>query len=237
MFMTPSATFARDDATVRPVVSFAHHIEHTLLAPEARAVDYARLCDEALEHALFGVCVPSARVRLCKERVGSRVAVVTVVGFPLGAVLTSAKAEETRAAVGEGADEVDMVVDVGRLRDADERAIHADIAAVVAACAGRPLKVILETGLLDDAGKRLGARLALEAGAAFVKTCSGMPGRGVATAEDVRTLREVVGNRLGIKASVGIRTARAATELIEAGATRIGTSAGPKLLAELSEGT
>lgn len=236
MLLSPCATFARDDATVRPVVSLAHHIEHTLLAPEARAADYARLCDEALEHGLFGICVPSARVRPCKSQVGDRVRVVTVVGFPLGAVLTAAKVEETRVAVGEGADEVDMVVDVGRLRDADEAAVEADIAAVVGACGGRPVKVILETGLLDEAGKRLGARLSMAAGAAFVKTCTGMPGRGVATPEDVRTLREVVGTRLGIKASGGVRTARAALELIEAGATRIGTSAGPKLLAELSEG-
>jgi deoxyribose-phosphate aldolase len=219
------------------VVRLETYIEHTLLAPEARAEDYARLCREALEHGLYGVCVPSARVAACAAMLRGGAKLVTVIGYPLGVVLTAAKVAEARAAVQAGADELDVVVDVGRLLDADEDAVRADLRAVVAACEGRPLKVILETGLLDEDAKRRGARLCMEAGAAFVKTCTGMPGRGVATAADVRTLRDVVGAHLGIKASGGIRTSRAALELIDAGATRIGTSAGPRLLAEHLEGT
>lgn len=219
------------------MVALERHIEHTLLAPEAGSDDFARLCDEALEHGLLGICVPSAWVSFCVARVARRALVVTVVGFPNGAVLTSAKAEEARAAVEAGADELDMVVDVGRLREGDVRAVARDVEAVVRGCAGRPLKVILETGLLDDAQKRLGAELAVAAGARFVKTCTGMPGRGAATVHDVGLLRGAVGPDIGVKASGGVRSARTALDLLGAGATRIGTSAGPKLVRELSEGS
>jgi deoxyribose-phosphate aldolase len=235
--LPPSADHDVPRRCYRPrVVRLEALIEHTLLAPEARAADYARLCEEAVSSRIHGVCVPSSRVHTCAEQLAGRAKVVTVIGYPLGAVLTSAKVAETIGAIADGADELDVVLDVGRLRDGDRAAVLADLRAVVAACEGRPLKVILETGLLDDTQKRIGAQLAVEAGAAFVKTCTGMPGRGVATVADVLILREAIGPTIGIKASGGIRTARAALELIDAGATRIGTSAGPKLLAELVEG-
>ncbi|MCA9530846.1 MAG: deoxyribose-phosphate aldolase [Myxococcales bacterium] len=209
-----------------PRPDLAPFIEHTLLAGAATAADVERLCDEAVEHGFFGVCVTPARVALCRRRLdGTGVRVVSVVGFPLGANLTTIKAVEAVRAVGDGADELDVVAALGALRDGAYDLVVEDICQVVRGAQGRPVKVILETGALTEEQKRVGAALAKGAGAAFVKTSTGF-GPGGATVEDVRLLRSVVGATIGVKASGGVRDAAAADALIEAGATRIGTSRG-----------
>lgn len=213
----------------------ARRIEHTLLAPDASLVDLRRLVTEARDHDLFGVCVSSnrvAEVRALLDGLRCHAKLVTVVGFPSGAVPTTIKREETRLVVEQGADEIDVVADLGHFRDGDLARCRDDLGAVVAAAAGRPVKVILETGLLrDDHEKRELARLAVEAGAAFLKTSTGTQGRGVATAHDVALLREVAGAHVLVKASGGIRTREDALAMVAAGADRLGTSSGPRLLA------
>lgn len=200
-------------------------IDHTLLAPKATRDDIDRVCDEAREHGFASVCVNSCWVGHVAGRLeGSSVMPICVVGFPLGAMATVSKAAETRQAVMDGALEVDMVINVGRLKGGELDLVGDDIAAVVDAANGRPVKVILETALLTDDEKRTACRLAKEAGAAFVKTCTGFGGGG-ATVEDIALMREVVGPEMGIKASGGIRTAQDARRMLEAGATRIGASA------------
>lgn len=210
-------------------------IEHTLLAPDAIAADFERLVNEAVAHALFGVCVPSVRVREVRAllgAVGEGPRLVTVVGFPSGAVPTAIKARECSLAVDDGADELDMVINIGWIRDADFERVRREVADVVAAASGRPVKVILETGLLSDEQKRISACLCVDAGAAFVKTSTGTPERGGATVADIRLLRAAVGEHVGVKASGGVRSRAFALELLAAGANRIGTSAGPRLLTE-----
>jgi deoxyribose-phosphate aldolase len=215
----------------------AGRIEHTLLSPLATRVMFERLCEEARRHSLFAVCVSSFWVQHCAELLrSSPVRVVSVVGFPLGASASAAKAFECELAIGHGAHEIDMVLQLGALQAGDHRAVAADIEAVVRAAGGRPVKVILETALLSDDDKRLGCALAEQAGAAFVKTSTGFArpepasAPSGATPEDVRLLREAVGSRLGVKASGGIRDAAFARALVAAGADRIGTSAGPALV-------
>lgn len=214
-----------------PGVALASVIEHTLLAPTATRAMVERHCAEARMHGLFAVCVNPVHVARCATLLAQTpVRLVTVVGFPLGANAQAAKAFECELAVREGAQEIDMVVYLGALKAGDRHAVRADIAAVVSAAAGRPVKVILETSALDDGEKRLGCALAQEAGATFVKTSTGFGSAGASVA-DVRLLRQVVGDRLGIKASGGIRDAAFARELLEAGADRIGTSLGVALAA------
>lgn len=201
-------------------------IEHTQLRSDATRVDVHRLCDEAREHGFAGVCVHPAHVAACARRLeGTGVSVVTVVGFPLGANRTDTKVFEARRAVDDGAHEVDMVMALWALRAGEDEAARADAAAVVEAVAPRPVKLILETGLWDDSLKRRACEVALRAGAAFVKTSTGM-GAGGATEHDVRLLRSAVGHALRIKASGGIRDAATARAMAAAGADRIGTSAG-----------
>jgi deoxyribose-phosphate aldolase len=201
-------------------------IEHTLLRADATRLDVLRLCDEAREHGFAGVCVHPVHVTACAARLaGSGVAVVTVVGFPLGANRTETKVFEARAAVADGADEIDMVPMLGALREGDDAKVGDDVAEVVQAVAPCAVKVILETALLDDASKRRACAIARDAGAAFVKTSTGF-GPGGATVDDVRLLRAAVGDALGVKASGGIRDAATARAMVEAGADRIGTSAG-----------
>ncbi len=211
-------------------------IEHTNLRPEASAADVDRLCSEAVTWGFFGVCVNPARVARAAARLeGTGVRVVTVCGFPLGAGLTETRVLEARHAVEEGAREVDVVIPIGRLKDGDAAGVAADLAAVVRASkAANPsalVKVILEVGLLTEDEIRSGCRLAAEAGADFVKTSTGF-GPGGATPENVALLRAAVGDRLGVKASGGIRQYRQALALIEAGADRLGTSAGVSLAME-----
>jgi deoxyribose-phosphate aldolase len=208
-------------------------IEHTALAADVTPARIDRLCDEALAHGFFGVCVNPVHVARCRARLaGSRVRLVTVVGFPLGASMSECKAHEADLAVRAGADELDMVMAVGLAKAGDWTAVERDAAAVVRAAGGRPVKLILETGLLDAEEKARACGIAVEAGVAFVKTCTGFAA-GTATVEDVRLLGVALAGRLPIKASGGIRTAVQAKALLAAGATRLGTSASVQIVGEL----
>lgn len=210
----------------------AKAVEHTLLNPIATGSEIDALCDEAIEHVLYGVCINPCWVPRCRSRLGSRgPRLVTVVGFPLGAVTTESKVQETSQAIAQGADEIDMVLALWAFRSGDVAATRADVRAVVDAAEGRPVKVILETGMLSDDEKRRAATLAVEGGARFVKTSTGFGSGGGATVADVQLLRKVVGPEVGIKASGGIRDRGFAQELLLAGADRIGTSSGVALVA------
>lgn len=209
-------------------------IEHTLLAATATPDAIEVLCGEALAHGFAGVCVNPIHVPRCRAALGAgRVRVVTVVGFPLGASATRCKAFETEAAVADGADELDVVMQLGAARAGDWLTVERDLRAVVQAAQGRAVKLILETGALLDAEKARACEVALQAGAAFVKTSTGY-GPGGATVEDVRLMKRVVGDRLAVKASGGVRSAVQAQALLAAGASRLGTSAGVQIAAELS---
>ncbi|RLC90973.1 MAG: deoxyribose-phosphate aldolase [Chloroflexi bacterium] len=210
----------------------ARFIDHTLLKPEATPAQIERLCDEARRYGFAAVCVNPVYVRLAAERLqGAEVAVCSVVGFPLGATTTAAKVYEARQALADGASELDMVIHVGALKAGDYERAQEDIAAVADVChkGGALLKVIIETALLDDAEKVTACRLAQAAGADFVKTSTGFAGGG-ATAEDVRLMRQTVGPRMGVKAAGGIRSYADALAMIEAGANRIGASAGVRIV-------
>ncbi len=212
----------------------ARLIDHTLLKPEATAAQIAGLCQEAVDHGFLAVCVNSVWAPLAvTELGGTGVRVAVTVGFPLGAASTAAKVAETAAAVAAGADEIDMVLSAGHLLAGDDGPTGADIAAVRRACPGAVLKVILETSLLgEDEVKRRACRIAVDAGADFVKTSTGFGAAG-ATVEDVRLMRATVGPGVGVKASGGIRTLAALRAMVAAGANRIGTSSGIAILAEL----
>ncbi|MBK8014765.1 MAG: deoxyribose-phosphate aldolase [Deltaproteobacteria bacterium] len=203
----------------------AEFIEHTLLKPEATYDEVMTLCEEALAHGFVGVCVNGANVRVVSNRLaGSGVKTVAVVGFPLGAMSARAKAYETKEAVRDGADEVDVVINVGALKDRRASVVLEDLRGVVEAASSRPVKVILETAKLTDEEKVIGCCLAAAAGAAFVKTCTGFGG-GKATPDDIALMRRTVGDSLGVKASGGVRTLDDLLALLQAGATRVGTSA------------
>lgn len=203
----------------------AGRIDHTLLKPDATRADHVKLCEEARQHGFASVCVNTTWVPLCVELLkGSGVMTICVVGFPLGAATTRAKAAETREAVQNGAAEVDMVVNLGLLKSGDHDAVFDDVRGVVEAAQGRPVKVILETHLLTRDEKVAACTLAKAAGAAFVKTSTGFSGGG-ATAEDVQLMRAVVGPEMGVKASGGVRTQDDARRMLAAGATRLGASA------------
>lgn len=204
----------------------AKTIDHTLLAADARRAQIDRLCQEARTHGFYSVCVNSAQVpHAAAQLAGSAVKVCAVVGFPLGAGLSAAKAFEAEQAIAAGAGEIDMVLNLGWLKDGLLEEVSADIAAVQAACGAVPLKVILETGLLDDEQKRQACRICRDLGVAFVKTSTGF-GHGGATLDDVRLMREEVGPEMGVKASGGVRDRATAQAMLDAGATRLGTSSG-----------
>ncbi len=203
----------------------APYIDHTLLKPDATREDLRRLCEEARTYGFASVCVNSANVRFCRSLLeGSPVMVVAVIGFPLGASSPEAKAFEAREAVRNGAQELDMVINVGALKSRDYALVLDDIRRVVSAAAPHKVKVIIETGMLTHNEKVIACALAKIAGAAFVKTSTGF-GPGGATAEDVALMRDVVGEGVEVKASGGIRTSQDADTMIRAGATRIGASA------------
>ncbi|MGH2536752.1 MAG: deoxyribose-phosphate aldolase [Candidatus Promineifilaceae bacterium] len=209
-------------------------IDHTLLKPDASQDQIAQLCYEARAHHFASVCVNPAHVRLAAQLLkGSDVAVCTVVGFPLGATPAAVKAFETQQAIRDGATEIDMVINIGALKSSDYQAVYQDIAAVVrAAHAGNALvKVIIEAALLSDEEKVVASQLAKAAGADYVKTSTGF-GPGGATAADVALMRRVVGPDVGVKAAGGVRDYADAQALIAAGASRIGASAGVKIVAE-----
>ena len=213
--------------------ALAKYIDHTLLKPDATEAQIEQLCAEAREYGFASVCVNSCyAARAAKLLAGSDVAVCCVIGFPLGAATTAAKAFEAADAVQNGATEIDMVINVGAAKDGRWDEVEADIAGVVAAIKGKALlKVIIETCLLTD-GEKIGAcRAAVRAGADFVKTSTGFSKAG-ATAADVALMREAVGPEIGVKAAGGIRTYQDAIAMIEAGASRIGASAGIAILAE-----
>ncbi len=204
----------------------ARMIDHTILKPEAKGEDIKKICDEALEYNFASVCVNPTRVKEAYEILkGSEVKVCTVIGFPLGATTTNTKVFETKDAIANGATEVDMVINIGRLKDKDYDFVKEDIKSVVEAAKGKALtKVIIETCLLTDEEKVIACKLAKEAGADFVKTSTGFS-TGGATKEDIKLMRETVGPDLGVKASGGVRSLKDAEDMIENGATRIGASA------------
>jgi deoxyribose-phosphate aldolase len=200
-------------------------IDHTLLKPQAGAADVRRLCEEAAARRFASVCVQPGRLRLAVEALrGTGIAACVVVGFPLGASRGDVKAFEAARAVEDGAEELDMVLNAGALRDGDRARVLADIRGVVKAAGGRLVKVILETCLLDDARIEQACRIAAEAGAHFVKTSTGF-GEAGATEAHVRLMRATVGTGMGVKASGGIRDHGTALQMIAAGANRLGASA------------
>jgi len=214
-------------------------IDHTLLKPTATADQIRQLCAEARETKFAAVCVNPVWVLLCAELLaGSPVAVCTVVGFPLGADLSEAKAFEAERCVALGASEIDMVINIGALKAQDFAAVRDDIAAVVSSshAAGAIVKVIIEAAYLTDEEKIAACVLAKNAGADFVKTSTGFGPSG-ATAADVALLRRVVGPGIGVKAAGGIRSGGDFKSMVAAGANRIGASAGVKIVAELAEQT
>jgi deoxyribose-phosphate aldolase len=213
----------------------ARLIDHTLLKPEATPAQVERLCDEARRYGFASVCINPVYVRLAAGMLkGSGVAVCTVVGFPLGATTTAAKVCETRQAMADGAAEIDMVIHIGALKAGDQDAVREDIAAVAVACheGGALLKVIIEAVLLSDEEKVAACRLAQAAGADFVKTSTGFAGGG-ATVEDVRLMRQTVGPQMGVKAAGGIRSYADVMTMVEAGASRIGASAGVEIVEQV----
>ena len=212
-------------AALRTADTLAGRIDHTALKANTTRADVEKLCAEALAHGFASVCVNTRWVPLAAEKLaGSPVMVCTVVGFPLGAMAREAKAAETEIAVRQGADEIDMVMDVGAMLSGDLRAVYEDMVAVARAAAGRPVKVILETCLLDDEQKAIACLLAVRAGLAYVKTSTGMS-TGGATEADIRLMRAMVGDELGVKASGAIRDRATAEAMIAAGADRVGASA------------
>jgi len=212
-------------------------IDHTLLKPTANFEDIDRLCDEAVKYNFYSVCVNSAFVDYAvKKLLNTPVLVCTTVGFPLGAVHKEAKAYEARKAVSQGASEVDMVINLGLLKSGDYFEVRNDIEGVVSAAKQEnkdaKVKVIIETCFLSESEKVTAAKLCQEANADFVKTSTGF-GTGGATVEDVKLLRMLVGNTMGVKASGGIRDLDTTLKMIEAGANRIGTSSGVAIIEEL----
>lgn len=199
--------------------------DHTILKADATKEEVAEICREAVEHDFMSVCVNSYYTAFAAGLLkGSNVLVCTVVGFPLGQMSTAAKCAETELAVADGAEEIDMVINVGALKDQEYEAVLNDIKSVKKACRNARLKVIIETCLLTEKEKIKACELAKQAGADFVKTSTGFSKAG-ATAEDVELMRRTVGETMGVKASGGIRNKETAEKMIQAGANRLGTSA------------
>lgn len=214
-------------------INYASYIDHTLLKPDATEEQIKKLCEEAKKFGFASVCVNPYWIKDCKHILkGTKVNVCTVVGFPLGAVTTATKVFETTQAIEQGADEIDMVINIGLLKARDYERVKEDIKQVVNAASGRLVKVIIETCLLSDEEKVKACQLAVEAGAAFVKTSTGFS-TGGATVEDVTLMRKTVGEQVGVKASGGIRSLADMLKMIEAGANRIGTSSGVKIIEEI----
>lgn len=212
-------------------MDFAKMIDHTILKADATKEDVKKLCMEAMKYGFHSVCVNSSFVYYCAQLLkDSEVKVCTVVGFPLGAMSTDGKVGETLAAIEDGAGEIDMVIHVGMIKSRDWDYVKQDIASVVEAAGDRAIvKVILETCLLTDDEKEYACRICKEAGADFVKTSTGFSTDGAAI-EDVALLRKTVGPVMGVKASGGIRTLETAQAMVRAGADRLGTSSGIKIV-------
>ncbi|HHY20640.1 MAG TPA: deoxyribose-phosphate aldolase [Bacilli bacterium] len=217
----------------------ASMIDHTLLKPEATKEQIKQLVTEAKQYRFASVCIQPTWVKFAKEMLSdnAHVQVCTVIGFPLGASTSAVKAYETLKAIEDGATEVDMVINIGALKSGDLELVEADIRSVVTAAKGKALtKVIIETSLLSDEEKRIACELAVKARADFVKTSTGFS-TGGATIDDVTFMCSVVGENVGVKASGGIRDLASAKEMIEAGATRLGTSAGVPIMEGLTSST
>ncbi len=206
-------------------------IDHTALKPDTSREQIEKLCDEARDFNFASVCVNPTWVSLAAEKLeGSEAKVCTVIGFPLGAVTTETKAFETKDAIQKGATEVDMVINIGALKDGNNELVEQDIKAVVEAAKGKALvKVIIETCLLTDEEKTRACELSVKAGADYVKTSTGFS-TGGATVEDIKLMRRTVGPNIGVKASGGVRDLEGSQAMIDAGATRIGASAGVKIV-------
>ncbi|MBQ2275109.1 MAG: deoxyribose-phosphate aldolase [Lachnospiraceae bacterium] len=211
--------------------NLASYMDHTILKPETTKEEVKKLCEEAKQYGFASVCVNSYYVPFVKQQLaGSEVATCCVVGFPLGAMSTKAKAYETKVSVEDGATEVDMVINIGALKDQEYQLVKEDIEAVVAATKGNALvKVIIETCLLTQEEIKIACQLAVEAKADFVKTSTGFS-TGGAKKEDVALMKETVGTKAKVKASGGIRNKETAMEMIAAGADRIGTSNAVKIV-------
>ena len=208
-------------------------IDHTLLKQDATDEGINKLCDEALEHNFASVCVNPGYVKFCYEKLKeSDVKVCTVVGFPLGATSTESKVFETKQAIKDGASEIDMVINVSRLKEKDDEYVLNEIKKITRACKKLVLKAIIETCLLNDEEKVRACKLAKKAKADFVKTSTGFS-TGGATISDVKLMRKAVGKKMGVKASGGVRDSKAFLDMIKAGANRIGTSSGIKIMEEL----
>jgi deoxyribose-phosphate aldolase len=223
---------------MQPGKPIASVIDHTLLKPEATQDQITQLCEEAREYGFAAVCVNPTNVKLAAELLkGSPVAVCTVIGFPLGATLPEVKAYEAQQTIHHGATEIDMVINIGALKSEDYELVEQDIAAVARTCHdnGAICKVIIEAALLTEEEKITACQLAKKAGSDYVKTSTGF-GPGGATVEDVTLMRRVIGPSMGIKAAGGIRTLETAKKMIEAGATRIGTSSSIKIVQEADTG-
>ncbi len=206
--------------------NLAKYIDHTLLKADAKLEDIKKLCEEAKEYEFFSVCINSSFIKDAKEFLnGSNVKVCTVVGFPLGACNSSTKAYEAKTAIQDGADEIDMVINVGLLKSREIKRVKEDIKTVFKACDGTLLKVILETALLSEEELKEVSLICKDIGVDFIKTSTGFSSRG-ASLEDVKIMKECVGDAVKIKASGGIRDYESAVKMIEAGANRLGVSAG-----------
>lgn len=210
---------------------FATYIDHTLLKADAKKAEIMELCEEARQYAFASVCVNPTWVKTAAAALeGSPVKVCTVIGFPLGASTSEVKAFETENAIRNGAGEIDMVINIGALRNGDNEMVRKDIEAVVDVAKDKALvKVIIETALLTDQEKRTACELAVLAGADFVKTSTGFS-TGGATEEDIKLMRAVVGPKTGVKASGGVRSFEDMKKMIDAGATRIGASSGVQIM-------
>jgi len=211
----------------------AKMIDHTNLKADATLEDMEKLCNEAKEYGFASVCVNPANVKLCKELLkDSNINVCTVISFPLGANTSKMKFFETRDAIGFGASEIDMVMNIGALKSGLEDEVKEDIKGVIVAAEGNMVKVIIETALLTDEKKILACKIAKDAGTSFIKTSTGF-GHPGATVEDVALIKKTVGINMGIKASGGINNIKTVFDMVKAGATRIGTSSGVKIMEEL----
>ncbi len=211
-------------------MELAKYIDHTQLKADARREDIKKLCEEAKDHGFKTVCINPSYIKLAKELLAdSDVGVCTVIGFPLGQMTTEAKVYETKDAIKKGADEIDMVLNIAKLKDHELEYVRDEIAKVKEACGDHVLKVIIETCLLSDDEKKAACECILEAKADFVKTSTGFSTHG-ATFEDVKLLKECVGDRCKVKAAGGVRTHDDFLKMIQLGADRIGTSSGVKLL-------
>lgn len=211
-------------------MNYAKFIDHTLLKPESTRQQIDQIIDEAKEYNFKSICVNPTHVKYAAERLNdSGVLVCTVIGFPLGATTTATKIFETEDAIKNGASEIDMIINIGALKDGRFEDVQKDIEGVVGAANGKTVKVIIETVLLSDEEKVKASELAKVAGADFVKTSTGFAGGG-ATPEDVKLMKDTVGDELEVKASGGVRSLEDFNKMIDAGATRIGASAGVQII-------